>query len=239
MIVNLIIKFVEFIYSMISIVVNMYRYFFVEDKRIVGKGKTLRVVLNGPSVRNIRFSDAENTEYLFVNRGFMHQNYSHLNVRWHIFIDPKLLDGTWPFSWFGDISGKKLQVVFPSHWKRKSLLRQAISDYNIEPFWHRIQGYNNLGVGGEAIKFGIIQGYERIEVFGFDANGIAYEMIKKDSHWYGKNEENISKNSVDFSKDLFMHSKHLRDLNRLAIFAKRRNTVVRKMTVGGILDMFD
>lgn len=64
-------------------------------------------------------------------------------------------------------------------------------------------------------------------------------MVKTaNSHFYGNDSELEGKSTKQFVIDLFMHSHHLHDLNRLADYCKKRNISIINITNGGLLDMF-
>ncbi len=81
--------------------------------------------------------------------------------------------------------------------------------------------------------------FEHIYFTGFDATGIGHEMIKTaDSHFYGNDKELENKPTAQFAIDLLMHSRHLHDLNRLALYCKNHKIQITNITNGGLLDMF-
>ena len=92
---------------------------------------------------------------------------------------------------------------------------------------------------GACFSFAIQQKFEHIYFAGFDATGIGHEMVKTaNSHFYGDDRELEGKSTQQFVIDLYMHSRHLHDLNRLAEYCKVRNIQIINITNGGLLDMF-
>ena len=96
-----------------------------------------------------------------------------------------------------------------------------------------------MGVSGSCFSFAIQQKFEHIYFTGFDATGIGHEMIKTaDSHFYGNDKELENKPTAQFAIDLLMHSRHVHDLNRLALYCKNHKIQITNITNGGLLDMF-
>lgn len=66
-----------------------------------GEGKDIYVILNAPSLNTQDLSMLKGKCTMFVNRGFMHPLYEELQPTYHVFVDPKMLNGVWPVSWLG------------------------------------------------------------------------------------------------------------------------------------------
>lgn len=168
----------------------------------------------------------------------MHPLYKMLQPKYHIFVDNKMLKGIWPVSWLDEIwsLSSNTKIILPIEWMNNPLF----STYKNKIYWltQKLPFYN-LGVSGSCFAFAIQHQFENIYFTGFDANGIGYEMIKSaDSHFYGNDKELEGKSTKQFAIDLLMHSRHLHDLNRLAIYCQKRNIKIINLTNGGLLDMF-
>lgn len=203
-----------------------------------GLKKDLYIILNGPSLQTQDLTPLQGKCTMFVNRGFMHPLYKMLQPKYHIFVDNKMLKGIWPVSWLDEIwsLSSNTKIILPIEWMNNPLF----STYKNKIYWlTRKLPFYNLGVSGSCFAFAIQHQFENIYFTGFDANGIGYEMIKPaDSHFYGNDKELEGKSTKQFAIDLLMHSRHLHDLNRLAIYCQKRNIKIINLTNGGLLDMF-
>ena len=205
-----------------------------------GVGKDLYILLNAPSLNTQDLSVLVGKNTMFVNRGFMHPLYEKLQPKYHVFIDTKMLKGVWPVSWLEEIWRKSpnTKILLPIEWH----LNPLFADYrdNEKIYWLNWNlPFYNLGVSGACFSFAIQQKFEHIYFAGFDATGIGHEMVKTaNSHFYGNDRELEGKSTQQFVIDLYMHSRHLHDLNRLADYCKSRNIQIINITNGGLLDMF-
>ena len=95
-----------------------------------------------------------------------------------------------------------------------------------------------LGVAGYCFNFAIHNNFRKIYFTGFDATGLANEILHTTSHFYGKNEENDKKTTSDYKRDFYMFSRHLSDLIKLARSVNESSRKIINITDGGLLDMF-
>lgn len=207
---------------------------------IEGQGKDLYILLNAPSLKTQDISILKDKNTMFVNRGFMHPLYKDLQPKYHVFIDSKMLNGVWPVSWIDEIwaMSPNTTIILPVSWYCNNIFSKYRNDKRIFWFSHSLP-YHGLGVSGGCFSFAIQQKFEKIYFAGFDATGIGHEMVKTaDSHFYGNDKELESKPTTQFVIDLYMHSRHLHDLNRLALFCKKHGYKLINVTNGGLLDMF-
>ena len=157
---------------------------------------------------------------------------------YHVFVDTKMLKGIWPVSWIGDIlqMSPNTKILLPLSWSNIKFFKP----YEKSIYWLNWNlPFYNLGVSGSCFSFAIQQKFEHIYFTGFDATGIGHEMIKTaDSHFYGNDKELENKPTAQFAIDLLMHSRHLHDLNRLALYCKNHKIQITNITNGGLLDMF-
>lgn len=205
-----------------------------------GRGQDLYIVLNAPSLKTQDLSVLKGTNLMFVNRGFMHPMYKELQPKYHVFIDAKMLKGVWPIAWLDKIweLSPDTKIILPLSWYNDPLLCSYRKDARI--YWLKSYlPFYNLGVSGACFDFAIQQLFDTIYFTGFDATGIAYEMIQSSgSHFYGNDEELMGKSTSQLAIDLLMHSRHLHDLNRLASYCGKHSIKVVNLTNGGLLDMF-
>nr|WP_320039529.1 hypothetical protein [uncultured Bacteroides sp.] len=212
----------------------------MKKRPIEGKGHDLYILLNAPSLKTQDISVLKGKNTMFVNRGFMHPSYKDLQPKYHVFIDSKMLNGTWPVSWLEEIwtMSPNTTIILPISWYCNDIFSKYRNDKRIFWFKHSLPFYS-LGVSGGCFSFAIQQKFEKIYFAGFDATGIGHEMVKTaDSHFYGNDKELDNKSTTQFVIDLYMHSRHLHDLNRLAIYCRKKGIVMINMTNGGLLDMF-
>lgn len=205
-----------------------------------GIGEDLYILLNAPSLNTQDLSVLEGKNTMFVNRGFMHPLYERLQPKYHVFIDTKMLYGIWPVSWLEDIWKKSpnTKILLPIVWYKNPLFEKYRNSNKVYWLNWNLPLYN-LGVSGACFSFAIQQKFECIYFAGFDATGIGHEMVKTaNSHFYGNDQELNGKSTKQFVIDLYMHSRHLHDLNRLAEYCKVRNIKIINITNGGLLDMF-
>lgn len=205
-----------------------------------GTGRDIYILLNAPSLNTQDLSVLEGKDTMFVNRGFMHPLYKKLQPQYHVFVDPKMIKGIWSVDWLEEIWEKSpnTKILLPAEWYVNPIFEKYRNNEKIYWLNSRLPFYN-LGVSGACFSFAIQQKFKNIYFAGFDATGIGHEMVKTaNSHFYGNDSELEGKSTKQFVIDLFMHSHHLHDLNRLADYCKKRNISIINITNGGLLDMF-
>ncbi len=210
-------------------------------KEDVKTSDDLFVVFNGPSVKVQNLLVMKDMDVMFVNRGFMHPLYKQMQPKYHVFVDTKMINGGWPVSWLDEVwkLSPKTKILLPLAWKSALCFENYRDNENI--IWLTKESpYLNIGVSAACFSFGIEQKYKRIYFTGFEATGIAYEMIKSsDSHFYGNDEEWSGMTSEQYARALYMHSRHLHELNLFANKCKRKGVKIINLTIGGLLDMFE
>ena len=246
---QLMIKKDDWICAVVNSIIKIKSLFRLKDGRLLGQqrrqpplglGNDVFIILNGPSLKKQNLMLLKGKTLMFVNRGFKHELYRQLSPKYHVFIDPKMLSGEWPVTWIDEIVEMVpgITIIMPVTWASIPQFKPYI-DKGITFHWLPIPPpCTCLGVAGSCIEFAIEQKFEQIFFTGFDANGIGYELIDSASHFYGTNEENLKKTTKNYVTDLFMFSRHLHDLNRLAVSCKKRNIKIFNFTEGGLLDMF-
>lgn len=205
-----------------------------------GQGRNVYIILNGPSLKKQDISVLKGKDVMFVNRGFLHKDYVDLKPKYHIFEDTKMLNGTWPISWFDDIWRLSPQtvIVLPYAWYTNARFASFRNNNKIYWMpWH--VPFNSLGVAGSCFSLAILKKYSKAFFTGFDANAPAYEMLNmSDSHFYGEDSELKGRNTLQFALSLYMHGRHLRDWYKMGDYVKNSGTQFINMTEGGIIDSF-
>lgn len=206
-----------------------------------GKGKSLFIILNGPSLKKQDLSKLKGQELMFVNRGFMHPLYKDLQPKYHVFSDPKMVSGVWPIEWFDQIfeMSPKTRIILPVEWHGLPKFAKYKNDSRF--FWQYwvIPFYVN-GVSNKCFSYGISQNFDNIFFTGFDANGCAFEMINssEQSHFYGGDPELSNMTTKQHSHALFTTYLQLEDLRDFSIYCRSHNINIYNLTEGGLLDMF-
>ncbi len=203
-------------------------------------GEHVFIVFNAPSASLQDLSGLDGEVAMFVNRGFVHPQYKMVKPSFHAFVDTKLISGEWPVSWLDEILriNPGVRFVMPYSWRGNTIFRPYV-ERGVSFIWIHPRFYlQSLGVSGFCFQFAIECGVKNIYFTGFEATGIAHEIVGSASHFYGTNHENHSKSSVDYAQDLYMHSRHLLSLREFDTYAKSHGVAITNCTNGGILDMF-
>lgn len=206
----------------------------------VGVGRETYIVLNGPSVKDQDLSVLVGKSVMFVNRGFKHPLYKDIKPEFHVFVDSKMMNGVWPVSWLDEILELTPEVTFvmPVAWASLERFRPYIQK-GIKFYWIPASAPCTLtGVAGSCFEFAIEQKFNTIYFTGFDGTALAYELISVNSHFYGVNEDDLTKTTKNYQVDLYMFSRHLRDLTHFAERCAKKNIAVINLTEGGLIDMF-
>lgn len=205
-----------------------------------GEGKDLYLILNGPSLKKQDISVFKGKILMFVNRGFKHREYKNLQPAYHAFIDTKMRDGIWPTGWIDEIweMSPKTKILLPLAWYKIEKFARFRSDSRVYWLnWH--VPFHSLGVAGACFSFAIQQKFENLFFTGFDANGIACEMLEvSDSHFYGEDEELKGRNSLQFALGLYMHGRHLRDWYRMGAYCTKKGLHAYNFSGAGLIDSF-
>lgn len=238
----------DFICSMINSVIRFTTFCSIKKMRLLRQSRNkyrvnsddLFIVLNGPSVNKQNLELLVGKQLMFVNRGFKHPLYSALKPTYHFFVDNKMLTGEWPLSWLDEIVLMNPNVIFimPVSWALKPMFRPYIDKgYNF--YWIPMDTPAYCyGVAGYCFDFAIRRPFRRIYFTGFDATGLANEVLHSTSHFYGVNEENNLKTTKEFARDFYMFSRHLSDIRKIAEKSKRAKNNIINITDGGLMDMF-
>lgn len=199
------------------------------------------LILNAPSINKQNLLTLSDTDIVFANRGFKHPLYKELHPKYHVFCDPKFRKGIWPLSWVDEIIEMVPDVTFvmPIEWKNDSHIMQ-LKDKKVKICWIRLRDKSFTPfVAGYALQFLLDLGYKRINVTGWEANGLGYELTKDESHFYGKNEENSIKGSKEYIMDFYMYMLSYSYYMKLSKEAQRKGIRIVNLTLGGRIDMFE
>ena len=231
-------------------------------RKILHKNKTLKdlhkgerafIILSGPSLKNQDIKKLKGEILFFVNRGYKHEDYEYLSPKYHVIIDGKLGTGEWSLDMVDIIFDKNPNVtlILNAKWyslERFSHLRDNTNIYWVDTdliFTRFFSGELNLtrsvpgkAVFGACFALAVYSGIRDIAFLGLDGNGLAHEILKSSSHFYGVNEDNNSKTTKDYIKDLYMMSNGLRSFYAISNYCTEKGISLANMTEGGLLDMF-
>lgn len=215
-----------------------YRMHFVPK---MGYGRSIYIVLNGPSLKKQDLTKLKGKIVMFVNRGWMHEAYEIIQPAYHVFIDSKLRDGIWDIKWFDEIWTKspKTKIILPISWYNHPRFKNYKKDTRIYwLFWNL--PFHNLAVSGACLSFAVYNGFKNIYITGNDQNAIAHEMLNhSETHFYGDDPELRDKKSDQLAIDLYANSRHFHDLNRFASYCKKHGINCYNLTNGGLVDSFE
>ena len=211
----------------------------MKKKPLMGTGRELYLLLNAPSLMEQDLSVLIGKDCMFVNRGFMHPMYKELKPKYHVFADPKMIKGIWPVSWIEDIlkMSPDTLIILPLAWYNNPMFQP----YHSHIYWmdHNYLQYG-LAVSGWCFRFAVKQNYRKIYFAGYDGTANAHEMLKSaNSHFYGRDDEQVGKSTDTMATDLWMFARRLHDLNRFSRYCNRKGIEIVNVTHGGLLDMFE
>ena len=139
---------------------------------------------------------------LFLNRAFLHQDYEFIKPKYHIFIDPKLATGEWDITFLDEVYKKNPNVTFllNAKWYYLEKFQPYINDKKFKIYWvdmnlfptpfHKNRKIDltkityGLGAPGVALITMIYMGMKNIYCW-HDGNGLCYELLNLESHFYG------------------------------------------------------
>jgi hypothetical protein len=221
------------------------------------KGKRGFLVANGPSINKQDLKPLKDEITFFVNRAFLHKDYEYIKPNFHIIIDPKLATGEWDIKFLDIILEKNPNVIFLLNYKWYYLnkFKSYINDKRFKIYWvatdlfitpfHKNRKIDlttltyGAAVTGVAFITSIYMGIKDFYFLGKDGNGLCYEIVGGDSHFYGINPENNNKNIKDIMKDLYMMHLSLKNWIYFSEYCKQIGFNVYNCTEGGIFDMFE
>lgn len=221
------------------------------------KGKRGFLVANGPSINKQDLKPLKNEITFFVNRSFLHEDYEYIKPTFHVIVDPKLATGEWDINFLDKIVEKNPEVIFllNAKWYYLDKFQPYIKDERFKIYWVNMNLFTTpfhknrkidltkltygAAVTGVAKMSMIYMGMKDIYFLGKDGNGLCYEIIGGDSHFYGTNPENSTKSMKDIYGDLFMMSLSLKNWTYFSEYAKQIGVNIYNCTEGGIFNMFE
>jgi len=221
------------------------------------KGKRAFLVANGPSIKKQDLKPLKDEITFFVNRAFLHEDYEYIKPTFHIIVDPKLATGEWDIKFLDYILEKNPDVTFLLNYKWYYLdkFQPYIKDERFKIYWVASELFTTpfhkrrkidlttltygAAVTGVAFVTSIYMGIKDFYFLGQDGNGLCYEIIGKDSHFYGTNPENSQKSIKDIVKDLYMMHNSLKNWIYFSEYCKQIGFNVYNLTEGGIFNMFE
>jgi hypothetical protein len=221
----------------------------LKDKHI---GQRCFVVGNGPSLNVQNLKLLKDEVAFFVNRAFLHPDYEYIQPTYHIIVDPKLQTGEWSITFLDQIAEKNPNVVFllSAKWYNDPKFQPYKKKFNIywldlRLIWTRFFNgkinLSNINVCGAVVEVGIVSaiymGMKEIYFLGVDGNGLCYNLIGQDSHSYGSNPEDLTKDMLTISKDLYFMSMSARKWVYIANYCEKIGIKLVNLTAGGIMDI--
>ena len=91
---------------------------------------------------------------------------------------------------------------------------------------------------GACISSAIYMGFTEIYLLGFEGTGLLLELLNKETHFYGANEENNSKRYLAYHKDLYMKFRSHRSFYYLSLLSKKNNVKIINLTKGSMMKEF-
>ncbi len=221
------------------------------------KGKRGFLVANGPSVNKQDLKPLKDEITFFVNRAFLHEDYAYIKPTFHVIVDSKLATGEWDIDFLDQVIEKNPEVTFllNAKWYYMEKFQPYINDDRFKIYWVDMNLFTTpfhknrkidltkltygAAVTGVAKMSMIYMGIKDIYFLGKDGNGLCYEIIGGDSHFYGTNPENSTKTMKDIYGDLFMMSLALKNWTYFNEYAKGLGVNIYNCTEGGIFNMFE
>ena len=221
-------------------------------------GQKVFIITSGPSLKKIDLSRLKGENIITVNKTFLHPLFAELKPLYHIINDNKLITGDWDLDWLYQI--KKLSpettIVLNARWILNKKLRDYLFNQEIkcrftfsELFPTRFGFFSNwyditkisvsLGVVGSALVLSVYLGAKKIIILGKDSNGLAYEILKQESHFYGVNSEANLKEPKDFNIDLFISQSSNRMWRNISYYCRKRSIKVFNSFPLGLVDAFE
>lgn len=202
-----------------------------ENKNLTRRNDSCIIVHNGPSLRDEDFTNCKYTDFITMNRGFLYEKFSLIKPRYHVIVDPKFSEGVWPITWIDEILSLSVdtKIVLNSRFLLNNNFRNAIKAHPkfkqivwILPELYitrsTVKKKNKLthltygaGAPGAACSLAHSLGYSDVYFCGKDGDGLLRELLSLDSHFYGNNKENFSREIDGHIRDLLMMSISLKN----------------------------
>lgn len=221
------------------------------------KGKRGFLVANGPSLKQQDLKLLKDEITFFVNRSFLHEDYEYIKPTFHVIVDPKLATGEWDIDFLDKVIEKNPDVIFllNAKWYYLDKFQSYIKNDRFKIYWVDMNLFTTpfhknrkidltkltygAAVTGVAKMSMIYMGMKDIYFLGKDGNGLCYEIVGGDSHFYGTNPENHTKTMKDIYGDLYMMSLALKNWTYFSQYCKQIGVNMINCTEGGIFNMFE
>lgn len=228
-----------------------------KDLKALYTNKRGFLVANGPSIKKQDLKLLKDEVTFFVNRSFLHEDYEYIKPNYHVIVDGKLATGEWDISFLDQIITKNPDVtlILNAKWYNLEKFKPYKDNPKFKIYWVDmrlfITPYDKFrkiditkisygaAVTGVAAVVMLYMKFKDIYILGNDGNGLCYELINQDSHFYGHNPENKLKSMKDIYKDLFSMSLSLKNWTYFSQYCKRIGVNFYNCTVGGIFNMFE
>jgi len=217
----------------------------------IHKEERIFVLGNGPSLNDFDLKKLKNEIVIMVNRSFSHPDYEVIKPKYHIFVDPKLANGTWPLSYLDEIYKKNpnVKIILNSRWYYMEKFKEYRNNKNI--FWVKNKGvsllfnnfnndltdnYSTLGVVGHGLSAAIYTGSKKIYILGVELNGVIKLLANKDSHFDGKDPDYQNHTSWEWARDLNSNARGIRLWHRFNDLCKRNKIELINLSKTGLID---
>lgn len=219
------------------------------------KNQKVIIIANGPSTELFDLKKLRGENLFFMNRGFLHKDYAYLKPQYHFIIDEKLNTGVWPITFIDEIFklNPNVKLFLNSKWSKNKKFSSYKKKYIDKIFWidtrlffTKFHGNRKINlaqitfgnaVSGAAFSTAVYMGAKNISFIGQDLNGLCYDILNKDSHFYGNNIENDSKSIVDVTDDLFSMSGSIRSWSHMLKFAKKNKIHIQNISNSHLLNL--
>jgi len=219
-------------------------------------GERAFLVANGPSIKNQNLKLLKNETTFFVNRAFLHDDYEYIKPTFHVFIDQKLATGEWEIEMLDIIKKKNPGVIFllNSKWYFFDKFKKYREDSSFKIYWvdtklfttpfhkNRIIDLTKITYGGAVTGVAFVASiYMEVKDFYFlgqDGNGLCYELIGEDTHFYGMNKEDTDRDIREMYKALYSMSLSLKFWTYFSDYCRNTGFNVYNCTDGGTFNMF-
>lgn len=228
-----------------------------KELKNIYSGQRAFLVANGPSIKDQDLKPLKNEITFFVNRSFLHEDYSYIKPTYHIFIDSKLATGEWEISMLDEVLKNNPSVIFLLNYKWFYLkkFKPYINNPEFKIYWVNCSLFTTPFIGnkdiditnitygsavtGVAFMCSIYMGVKDFFFLGQDGNGLCYELTDRDSHFYGSNPENGFKKPKDVAKDLYMMHLSIKHWCYFSDYCKRIGFNVYNCGADGVFNMFE
>jgi len=223
-------------------------------RNTVSEKEIITIVANGPSLKNFKLSSIKSNVFCFVNRGYLHPEYSNIYSKIHVIIDEKLNEGIWPISMIDEVfnRSKDVTLFLNLKWKKEEKFKKYIQKFGDRIYWIDTRlfftrfGFKKMDISkltygnavvGAASCISVFLGYKNINFIGQDLNGLCYEILKEDSHFYGTNHENSKKTISHIIFDLLSMSISINNWVNFSRFCKKNRITLKNINQNNLMSL--